>query len=141
MLKSIKLIKFKDLKLANKLTSVLLCVFMGGMLLSGAALSSLLNYRAESEITSKALMLIQTMGAVRNYTSNQVQPELLEKLETEFLPESVPAYSAREVFEKFRADPSYNEFFYKEATLNPTNPRDKADEFETKIIQSFRQSH
>ncbi|WP_088241898.1 Tll0287-like domain-containing protein [Calothrix rhizosoleniae] len=140
MLKNIKLINFNHLKLASKLTLVLFCVFIGGMLLSGTALSSLLNYRTENEITSKALMLIQTMSSVRNYTSNQVKPELLDKLETKFLPESVPAYSAREVFENFRADPTYNNFFYKEATLNPTNLRDKADAFETEIIQRFRQS-
>lgn len=94
MLKSIKIIRFKDLRLANKVTSVLLCVFMGGILLSRATLSFLLNY-----------------------TNNQVQPELLEKLETKLLPERVPAYSAWEVFEKFHADPSYNDFFIKKKQL------------------------
>jgi HAMP domain-containing protein len=44
----------------------------------------------------------------------------------------------REVFEILRKDPSYNQFFYKEATLNPTNLRDKADTFEAKIVEQFR---
>ena len=32
----------------------------------------------------------------------------------------------------------YKDFFYKEAPLNPTNLRDKADEFEAKIVEKFR---
>ena len=60
--------------------------------------------------------------------------------ESEFIPETVPAYAAREVFENFRQRLEYQSFLYKEATLNPTNPRDRADEFETKIVQEFRQN-
>jgi HAMP domain-containing protein len=82
------------------------------------------------------------MSAVRDYTSTQVNPELAPRLLTEeqFLPQTVPAYSAREVFEGLRKKPEYQDFFYKEATLNPTNLRDKADEFEAKIVESFRSS-
>ena len=78
------------------------------------------------------------MSSVRNYTNTQVNPELTAKLETTFLPQSVPAYSAREVFENLRNKREYKDFFYKEATLNPTNLRDKADAFETKIIERFK---
>ncbi|MEM6591724.1 MAG: DUF3365 domain-containing protein, partial [Cyanobacteria bacterium P01_C01_bin.73] len=41
-------------------------------------------------------------------------------------------------FEHFRTSSSYGDFFYKEATINPTNLRDKADEFETNIVEQFR---
>jgi HAMP domain-containing protein len=83
-------------------------------------------------------MLMETMISVRQYTNAQVNPVLVDKLETEFLPQSVPAYSAREVFENLRKKQDYREFFYKEATLNPTNLRDKADNFETNIVERFR---
>jgi methyl-accepting chemotaxis protein len=59
-------------------------------------------------------------------------------LKSKFIPQTVPAYSAREVFEKLRADKAYKEFFYKEATLNPTNLRDKVDSFEKGIVERFR---
>ncbi|MGK7916698.1 MAG: DUF3365 domain-containing protein, partial [Prochloraceae cyanobacterium] len=71
---------------------------------------------------------------------NQVNPELAPRLETEdkFLPQTVPGYSAREVFENLRSRPEYKQFFYKEATLNPTNLRDLADKFETSLVEGFR---
>jgi HAMP domain-containing protein len=81
------------------------------------------------------------MGAVRDYTSDQINPELAPRLETDeqFLPQTVPGYSAREVFENLRKREQYNDLFYKEATLNPTNLRDKADKFEVAVVNQFRQ--
>ena len=131
--------KLTNLKLGQKFTILLLVVFLGGIIVSGLALSTILNRTAQDQITSKALMLMETMNSVREYTSSQVKPELIERLDTEFLPEVIPAYSAREVFETFRASgENYREFFYKEATLNPSNLRDKADTFETAIVENFR---
>jgi HAMP domain-containing protein len=67
---------------------------------------------------------------------------LLPKLDTQeqFIPESIPTYSVREVFEIFRKQKDYSNFLYKDATLNPTNLRDKADDFETNIVKEFRQN-
>lgn len=127
-----------NFKLGQKLTILLLLVFTVGVISSGVALSNILNNSAQNEVSSKALMLMTTMISVRDYTNTQVKPELQDKLDTEFLPQSVPSYSAREVFEKVRTDPDYKEFFYKEATLNPTNLRDKADSFEAPIVEQFR---
>ncbi|MGL4882241.1 MAG: Tll0287-like domain-containing protein, partial [Waterburya sp.] len=103
-------------------------------------LSIVLQNYAEKVIAERALMLIETMNSVGNYTSTQVNPELASRLETEpiFLPQTVPAYSAREIFERLRSNEEYSQFFYKEATLNPTNIRDQADSFETQIIKAFQ---
>ncbi|WP_375505968.1 DUF3365 domain-containing protein [uncultured Nostoc sp.] len=128
----------KNLKLKQKFTILLLVILTFGLSLSGFALSSLLRENAKQDISSTGLMLMQTMSSIRKYTNTQVNPELADKLATEFLPQSVPAYSAREVFEILRKTPDYRDFFYKEATLNPTNLRDKADVFETEIVERFR---
>ncbi len=130
----------KKMKLAQKFTILLLTVFFIAILASGGALATILEYNAQNTVASKALMLIETMNSVRTYTSDQVNPELSDRLAVEFLPETVPAYSAREVFEHLRTNPDYNSFFYKEATLNPTNLRDKADNFEAQVVERFRQS-
>ncbi|MBF2058506.1 MAG: DUF3365 domain-containing protein [Cyanobacterium sp. T60_A2020_053] len=132
---------YANLKLGQKLTAVLGGIFIAGSILSGLALSSLLNQSAQREIASQALILMNTMNSVRNYTTNQIQPELVDRLDEEFLPQTVPAYSATEVFDHFRTNENYEQFFYKEATLNPTNPRDQADEFETQIVEQFRNSN
>ena len=42
--------------------------------------------------------------------------------------------AVKEIFDNFRSNPEYADYFYKDATLNPTNLRDKADDFETEII-------
>ena len=130
---------FKKLKLKQKFTLSLLLILIGGVALSGLALSSVLRKNAQNEVTSTALLLMETMNSVREYTSSQVKPELVDQLEERFLPETVPAYSAREVFESLRENSKYDDFFYKEATLNPTNLRDKADDFEAQIVEGFRQ--
>lgn len=135
------MLKLADLQLGQKFTLLLLLVFFGGLIASSIALSSVLNQSAQAQLTTKALMLMETMNSVRDYTSSQVKPELSDRLNVEFLPETVPAYSAREVFETFRANPIYADFFYKEATLNPTNLRDKADVFEAQLVDSFKQQN
>jgi HAMP domain-containing protein len=128
------------LKLGPKFNLLLALVFIGGFALSGLALSNVLESRAKSEVTSKALILIQTMNAVRDYTSTNIQPLLNPRLDTDpvFIPETVPAFSATEVFQRVRKTDTYKDFFYKEATLDPTNLRDKADTFESDLVNRFR---
>ncbi|MDJ0796071.1 MAG: response regulator [Calothrix sp. MO_167.B12] len=131
----------KKLGLGTKFNAVLITLFLAGMIISGVALSAAMQSMAEIEVQERASMLTQTMNSVRNYTSNNIKPLLKESLDTseEFIPETVPAYSAREIFEHFRKQKGYEDFLYKEATLNPTNPRDIADDFESQLVEKFRQ--
>ncbi|MEM9092116.1 MAG: DUF3365 domain-containing protein, partial [Cyanobacteria bacterium P01_F01_bin.53] len=122
---------FKRFNLRQKFTAALLLILLAGILLSQVTLSTVLRKNSEAEVTTTALLLMETMNSVREYTDSRVKPELVDRLDTQFLPETVPAFSAREVFENLRKNSDYNEFFYKEATLNPTNLRDKSDAFET----------
>lgn len=133
---------FKNLKLGIKLNIILVGILISAMAACGIFLSRILETKIEQEVADKAFLIIETMNSVRDYTSTQVQPELASRLVSEeyFIPETVPAYSAREVFEGLRKQTEYGEFLYKEATLNPTNLRDLADPFETKITQQFRQN-
>ena len=133
---------FKNLKLGIKLNILLATILLLLTVSMGLLLSKVLQDYAEQVVVDRALILMETMDSVRNYTSTQVNPELSERLESEqvFLPQTVPAYSAREVFEHLRTEEKYSQFFYKEATLNPTNVRDKADKFEAEIVNSFRNS-
>ncbi|MCC7450108.1 MAG: DUF3365 domain-containing protein [Anaerolineae bacterium] len=129
-----------SLRLGTKFTVILILVFVGGIVISFAALSQALQRRAEDEVTSKGVILIQMMNSVRNYTSAHVNPLLAPQLDTQpkFISESVPAFSAREVFENLRKNPEYANFLYKEASPNPSNQRDKADTFEAVLVERFR---
>lgn len=55
-----------------------------------------------------------------------------------FHPQTVPAYAATENFNYLRG--KYPEYHYKEATLNPTNLRDRAADWEADIVNTFRNS-
>lgn len=133
---------FRNLKLSIKLNIILIGILISAIAACSIFLSRILETKIEREVADKASLMIETMNSVRDYTSTQVEPELASRLVSEeyFIPETVPAYSAREVFEGLRKQSEYQDFFYKEATLNPTNPRDRADSFETEITQQFRQN-
>jgi protein-histidine pros-kinase len=53
-----------------------------------------------------------------------------------FPPQSVPFYAATQTFAALRK--LHPDFTYKEATLNPTNPRDRATDWEADVIDQFR---
>ncbi|MGZ5161740.1 MAG: c-type heme family protein [Burkholderiales bacterium] len=128
------------LTLGTKFTLLLAAVFMAGMVLSWFALSEALQNKAEREVVSKAQILLKTMNSVRQYTTENINRHVKPLLDqrSEFISETVPGYSARRVFEFFRNDKDYESFRYKEATLNPTNPLDKADAFEAALVERFR---
>jgi Protein of unknown function (DUF3365) len=67
---------------------------------------------------------------------NSIKGKSDELLDTEFHPQSVPAFAATEIFAYLRE--KFPNYFYKEATLNPTNPRNRATDWETDIINQFR---
>ena len=130
----------KNLNLEVKFNVFLTIVFIIGSIVSGSLLFNILEQQAEAEVSGQAALLVQTMNSVRDYTSSNIGPLLNPRLETEqtFIPETVPAFSATEVFQKLRKNEKYRNFFYKEATLNPTNLRDKADRFESDLVEKFR---
>ncbi|MFB2772440.1 DUF3365 domain-containing protein [Pelatocladus sp. BLCC-F211] len=132
----------KNLKIGTKVNLLLILVFIISILVTSTTLSTLLQHRAQNEVTSKAIILMRTMNSVRKYTQDRINPLLKSRLETEtqFIPETVPAFSAIKIFENFRKDDEFKSFIYREAAINPTNLRDKADNFETKILQSFRKN-
>jgi HAMP domain-containing protein len=92
-------------------------------------------------IDQRSNFFMDSMLAVREYTSQKVNP-IIAPMNMEgdvFRPEAVPSYSANTVFDYLRSQPDYRKFSYREATLNPTNLRDKADSFETSLVETFRQ--
>ncbi len=70
----------------------------------------------------------QLIDSVKN------KPE--ELLDTEFHPQSVPAFAATEI--SHYLNEKYPDYFYKEATLNPSNPRDRSTDWEADVVNKFR---
>ena len=121
--------------LSLKFNLVLLFVFAAG--LSGSAYVSygLLQNNAREDVLHSAGLIMEAALATRQYTVHNVRPNLTKRKHT-FLPESVPAFAALQVMDNFRK--KYPDYVYKEAALNPTNPRNHAVEWEADIIHEFR---
>ena len=126
------------MKLILKFNLVFLLVFVVGLAAAGFASRELLLRNAREEIVLNARLVMEAALATRAYTSSQVAPLLKTQLKYNFLPQSVPAYSATEVLNGVRK--SFPDYFYKEATLNPTNPRNRAADWEADIVNDFRNS-
>src|SRR5688500_5808836 len=124
------------MKLLVKFNLVFIAVFVAGLAAVGAITQTLLLQHAREEVLQHARFLLEKASAVRSYTSTQVAPLLETQMRYGFLPQSVPAFSATEVLAKLqKAFPDYS---YKEATLNPTNPRDRALAWEADVIGEFK---
>jgi protein-histidine pros-kinase len=126
------------MKLLLKFNLVFIAVFVIGLALAGTVTRSLLDRHAQDEVLQHARFLLEKAMAVRSYTSTQVAPLLETQMKYGFLPQSVPAFSATEVLGKLQK--TYPDYSYKEATLNPTNPRDRALEWEADVIGDFKKS-
>ena len=126
------------MKLIVKFNLVLSLVFAVAFVLTGWFTHALLQRNANAEIEENARIMIDGATAVRTYTATQINPLLKTQMTYAFLPQSVAAYSANEYFKTLRK--TYSDYSYKEATLNPTNPGDRATDWEADIVHAFRQN-
>jgi len=125
------------MKLLLKFNLVFLAVFLVGLAVSALIARSLLQRDAQDEVLDRARLLMEKASVVSTYTATQIAPLLREQMEHEFLPQSIPSFSSMEILNALRA--KYPDYGYKPAMLNPTNPRDRAVDWEADVIQQFRQ--
>ena len=126
--------------LTHQFNILLVVIFLISILTTGAFLSTWLYGQVERNMDRQVMLLLNVMQSSRNYTSDHVNARLLEDRDDPdyFVPELVPSYAAHQTFMDFSAQPWGSDLIYKEATLNPTNLRDQADEYEAALIQTFR---
>jgi HAMP domain-containing protein len=124
------------MSLLFRINAALGAVFLIAALLAGYVCRTMLEANAQREVIIEAGLMMDSAAAVRNYTANEILPLISARMKDEFPPQSVPSYAATQNFLKFHEH--HPEYSYKEATLNPTNPRDRAADWEGDIIQRFR---
>lgn len=121
--------------LRTKFNLVLLIVFAMGLGVTGYVSYNLLQKNARDEVLRNAGLIMEAALSMREYTTKHVSPNLDYQPDT-FLPQTVPAFAATEMMNELRK--KYTDYNYKEAVLNPTNPRDRAADWEADVINSFR---
>lgn len=126
------------MKLLAKFNLILGLVLGAGLAIAAAVSHRFLQNDAREDVMRQARLMMEAMRSARDYTTKQVKPLLVTQQEHQrsFLPQTVPAFAATENFAYLRA--SYPDYTYKEAVLNPTNLRDRAVDWETDIINTFR---
>jgi HAMP domain-containing protein len=124
------------LSIAAKFNLVFVSIFAVGFIAAGVVADNLLKKSAREETLQNARLLLESAKSVRGYTATQIEPLLRNQMESEFHPQSVPSYSAVENMNAILK--SYPDFSYKEATLNPTNLRDRAGDWEVDVVQALR---
>jgi protein-histidine pros-kinase len=113
-------------------------VFLLGLAAAYTVADRLLQQNARAEIQDNARIMMESALAVRAYTVSQIKPLLDTQMRYKFLPQTVPSYSATEYFNILRK--TFPEYAYKEATLNPTNLRDRAVDWEVDVVNHFREN-
>ncbi|TFW28941.1 Tll0287-like domain-containing protein [Massilia horti] len=124
------------LSLAAKFNIVFLAISGIGFAAASFVTHHLLQANAREETLQNARVLLESALAARKYTTDQIGPLLAPRLIEEFLPQSVPSYAATEHLNHLLK--SHPDFSYKEATLNPTNLRDRATDWEADLVNTLR---
>jgi protein-histidine pros-kinase len=124
------------MSLLVRINVVLGIVSIGAGVLAAYFCWTILEGNARREVLAEAGLMMDSAVAVRSYTANEILPLLEQQMRDSFLPQGIPFYAATQNFLKLRE--RHPQYMYKEATLNPTNPRDRAADWEADIIQRFR---
>lgn len=125
------------MKLRAKVNLTLCGAFVVGLALAGAGAYKVLTDAAIENSARDARIMMEEASAVRSYTAEYIFPQLQPQLKIQFLPTVVSAFAAQTNFHIVQKKlPEYN---YREPTLNPTNVNDKAADWETDIINDFKQ--
>ena len=126
------------MKLLLKFNLILVALILVGLAVVSHIAHSFLIDNARVQVMQQAELMMESASSMRKYTSEELKPLLVENphYNIEFLPQVVPAYGATVTFARLRE--KFPEYTYKEATLNPTNLQDRAVDWETDVIENFR---
>ncbi|HEX3918934.1 MAG TPA: DUF3365 domain-containing protein [Caulobacteraceae bacterium] len=119
-----------------KFNLMLLAVALAGVALFALAATPVLQNQARQEVQQNSEIMMEAALGVREYTASQVAPLLEPTMAKTFHPQAVSAFAATKTFDVLHA--KYPDYSYAEPALNPTNPDDRATDWQADIINSFR---
>ncbi len=118
-------------------TALILVFFCSGF--------SLLEYKYQKDFATQSIyketaLHLATADATRTYVKDILRPRITELLpDGEFVREAMSTtYLGREVMARIRE--KFPDFTYKRAAFDPVNPVNRADEFERRMLEWFREN-
>lgn len=124
--------------LRAKFNLAMLAAFAVGLALAATVAWNITRDNARAEVNHEAALIITEATAARDYTAVEVGPLLLDQTKIRFLPQTIPFFAAQTSFREVQKQ--FPDYAYKEAALNPTNPADRATDWEADIIDYFKRS-
>jgi HAMP domain-containing protein len=126
------------MKLLLKFNLIVVALVAIGLAIVSWVAHSFLIDNARAQVIQQAELMMESASSTRDYTTEELKPLIVTApaMEHDFLPQIVPAYGATVTFARLRK--KFPEYMYKEATLNPTNLKDRAVDWETDIVEAFR---
>ena len=122
--------------LRTKFNLVLISAFFVGLAVATFLAWQITTEDAKRQMLNEANLIMRSGTAVRGYTSREIGPLIADQMTVRFLPHSVPSWSAQTVLHDLQRD--FPDYSYKEAALNPTNPSDRATNWESDVISAFK---
>jgi HAMP domain-containing protein len=122
--------------LRTKINLVMITAFLIGLGVATLLAWQITTEEAKRQMLNEAGIIMRSGTAVRGYTQKEIRPLIADQMAVRFLPHSVPSWSAQTVLHDLQKD--FPDYSYKEAALNPTNPSDRATNWESDVINAFR---
>lgn len=122
--------------LRTKFNLMLLVVAVIGVGAFTLAATPILEGLAREQVLQSSRIMMESAAGARKYTSEQIAPLLAKDMRNTFHPQAVSAYAAKKNFDVLHG--KFSDYSYREAALNPTNPEDRAIDWEADIINDFR---
>ena len=121
--------------LKAKFNLVMLLAFLAGLALAAGLSWQIAHQNARREVLQQAAVMMAEATAIRDYTDKEIGPLLADQIKVRFLPQTIPFWAAQTNMRAVSAH--FPDYAYKEAALNPTNPADRATDWESGIIAEF----
>jgi len=122
--------------LRAKFNLVILVAFAIGFAAAAVVLRRVFIDQAREQVMQNARIMMTAANAIRTYTADDLVPLLPMQHDGKFVAETVPAFAAQTNFKDVQA--AFAGYTYREPALNPTNPIDRAQDWEADIIREFR---
>jgi protein-histidine pros-kinase len=121
--------------LKAKFNLAMLVALLVGLGLAAAMSWRIVQDNARREVLQEAAIMMAQASAIRDYTAKEIEPLLADQIKLRFLPHTVPSWAAQTNLRTMAKQ--FPDYTYKEAALNPTNPADRATDWESGIIAEF----
>lgn len=122
--------------LRTKFNLAVLAAFLIGFAGAAVLLQRVFVENAREQVLQNARIMMSAADAVRHYTDTEVAPAIGLQAGGKFLRASVPFFAAETTFRDVQKQ--FPDYTYHEPALNPTNPADRASDWEADFIHDFR---